>query len=60
MFSFQLGYLRKFKNLKTLNLNGNPYCEDEHFKMKVIAFLPNIHFLDYRLVDEQSVRPVYI
>ncbi|XP_046348948.1 dynein regulatory complex subunit 3-like [Haliotis rufescens] len=54
-----LTYLRKFKKLKTLNLNGNPFCEEELCKMKVIAFLPHLEFLDYRLIDEQSRNAAY-
>ena len=51
----QLGYLRRFKKLKTLNMSGNQFEEIELYKLKVIAYLPNLEFLDYRLIDEQSV-----
>ncbi|XP_060081778.1 dynein regulatory complex subunit 3-like [Ylistrum balloti] len=47
-------YLRRFKEMKTLNLAGNPFCKQNGYKQYVIAFLSGIDFLDYRLVDKQS------
>lgn len=47
-------YLRQFKQLKTLNLSGNPFCNEATYKPYVIAFLSSVEFLDYRLIDEQS------
>ncbi|KAL5018635.1 hypothetical protein ScPMuIL_004357 [Solemya velum] len=47
-------YLRRFKKLKTLNVGGNPFCELEDYKQYVHAFLSNLDFLDYRLIDEQT------
>ncbi|XP_016308057.1 dynein regulatory complex subunit 3 [Sinocyclocheilus anshuiensis] len=47
-------YLRKFKNLRTLNLAGNPICEEERYKTFVTAYLPDLVYLDYRLLDEQT------
>lgn len=47
-------YLRKFKNLRTLNLAGNPICDEENFKIFVAAYLPDLVYLDYRLLDEQT------
>ncbi|CAH1794345.1 unnamed protein product [Owenia fusiformis] len=54
-----LTYLRRFKNCKTLNLNGNPFCELEDYKVFVLAYLPHIDYLDYRLVDEASKHSAY-
>ena len=48
-------YLRQFKELRTLNLSGNPFCSQADYKPYVIAFLSSVNFLDYRLIDEQSV-----
>lgn len=56
---FQLRYLRRFKNLKTLNLSDNPFCKQDEYKQYVIAFLSNLEFLDYRLVDQQSVSIIF-
>ncbi|XP_062999096.1 dynein regulatory complex subunit 3 [Elgaria multicarinata webbii] len=45
-------YLRKFKNLRTLNLTGNPVCENEVYSMFIAAYLPDLVYLDFRLVDD--------
>ena len=54
-FLFKITYLRNFKKLKTLNLGNNPFCELENYKPYVAAFLPFLEFLDYRLLDDQTV-----
>ncbi|CAM4411602.1 unnamed protein product [Leuciscus chuanchicus] len=41
-------YLKQFKNLRTLNLAGNPICDEEDFKTFVTAKLPDLVYLDYR------------
>lgn len=46
-------YLRKFRNLRTLNLEGNPFCQREEYRNFVVAHLPYLEFLDYRLIDEK-------
>ncbi|XP_039223924.1 dynein regulatory complex subunit 3 isoform X1 [Crotalus tigris] len=45
-------YLRKFKNLRTLNFTGNPMCDNEVYAMFIAAYLPNLVYLDFRLVEE--------
>ncbi|XP_075686746.1 dynein regulatory complex subunit 3 [Rhinoderma darwinii] len=45
-------YLRRFKQLRTLNLSGNPLSEDEQYKLFVAAHLPDLVYLDFRLIDE--------
>lgn len=52
----QVIYLRKFKNLRTLNLTGNPVCDNEVYAMFIAAYLPNLVYLDFRLVEENMVR----
>ncbi|EDV27345.1 uncharacterized protein TRIADDRAFT_20807 [Trichoplax adhaerens] len=47
-----IAYLRRFKNLRTINLSGNPFSEDDNYKSYIIAHLPSVIYLDYRLVDE--------
>ncbi|XP_060748576.1 dynein regulatory complex subunit 3 [Tachysurus vachellii] len=47
-------YLRKLKNLRTLNLAGNPVCKDENYKVFVAAYLPDLVYIDFRLLDEQT------
>ncbi|XP_057201524.1 dynein regulatory complex subunit 3 [Triplophysa rosa] len=47
-------YLRKFKNLRTLNLAGNPIYDEECYKTFVTTNLPHVVYLDYRLLDEPT------
>ncbi|NXV83580.1 DRC3 protein, partial [Atlantisia rogersi] len=48
-------YLRRFKNLRTLNLTGNPFCNDEQYMLFVIAHLPDLVYLDFKLVSDTMV-----
>ncbi|XP_055507365.1 dynein regulatory complex subunit 3 isoform X2 [Leucoraja erinacea] len=45
-------YLRRFKRLRTLNLAGNPVSESERYSLYIPAFLPNLMYLDFRLIDK--------
>ncbi|XP_040918810.1 dynein regulatory complex subunit 3 [Toxotes jaculatrix] len=47
-------YLRKFKNLFTLNLFGNPVSEEDDYKFFIAAYFPNLKCLDYRLLNEKT------
>ncbi|XP_010070968.1 PREDICTED: leucine-rich repeat-containing protein 48 [Pterocles gutturalis] len=47
-------YLRRFKNLRTLNLTGNPLCDDERYMLFVVAHLPDLVYLDFKLVSENT------
>ncbi|XP_049324166.1 dynein regulatory complex subunit 3 [Astyanax mexicanus] len=47
-------YLRRFKNLRSLNLARNPICQETNYKIFVVAYLPDLVYLDFRLVDEQT------
>ncbi|KAJ3601525.1 hypothetical protein NHX12_032493 [Muraenolepis orangiensis] len=49
-----VNYLRRFKNLHTLNLAGNPVSEEEHYKLYVAAYLSDLAYLDYRLLNEET------
>ncbi|XP_074064541.1 dynein regulatory complex subunit 3 [Macrotis lagotis] len=44
-------YLRRFQYLRSLNLAGNPICEEEDYKLFVTAYLPDLVYLDFRLID---------
>lgn len=46
--------LRQFKSLRTLNLSGNPFSEEANYKDYVIAHLPDLVYLDFRLIDESA------
>ncbi|XP_069840336.1 dynein regulatory complex subunit 3 isoform X1 [Dendropsophus ebraccatus] len=50
-------YLRRFKQLRTLNLSGNPLCEEEQYRLFVAAHLPDLVYLDFRLIDE-NIRDI--
>ncbi|KAM6320108.1 dynein regulatory complex subunit 3 [Podargus strigoides] len=47
-------YLRRFKNLRTLNLTGNPLCDDEQYTLIVVAYLPDLVYLDFKLVGDTT------
>ncbi|XP_054698931.1 dynein regulatory complex subunit 3 isoform X1 [Grus americana] len=47
-------YLRRFKNLRTLNLTGNPFCDDEQYMLFVVAHLPDLVYLDFKLVSDTT------
>lgn len=48
-------YLRRFKHLRTLNLTGNPLCDDEQYTLFVVAHLPDLMYLDFKLVRDATV-----
>ncbi|XP_069501819.1 dynein regulatory complex subunit 3 [Ambystoma mexicanum] len=52
-----LVYLRSFRELRTLNIAGNPICEDEHYKVFIAAHIPQLVYLDFRLIDD-NVREI--
>ncbi|XP_077980345.1 dynein regulatory complex subunit 3-like isoform X2 [Glandiceps talaboti] len=47
-------YLRRFKNLQTLNLSGNAFCDDPNYKAYVVAHIPSLVYLDFRLIDSNT------
>uniref|UniRef100_A0A8U8CJH0 Dynein regulatory complex subunit 3 n=1 Tax=Geospiza parvula TaxID=87175 RepID=A0A8U8CJH0_GEOPR len=47
-------YLRRLKSLQTLNLSGNPFCSEEHYRLFVVAHLPNLVYLDFKLVRNST------
>ncbi|KAM8960281.1 dynein regulatory complex subunit 3 [Pelodytes ibericus] len=50
-------YLRRFKALRSLSLSGNPLYENQQYKMFIAAHLPNLIYLDFRLLDE-NIRDI--
>ncbi|NWY33375.1 DRC3 protein, partial [Pheucticus melanocephalus] len=52
----QVIYLRRLKSLQTLNLSGNPFCSEEHYRLFVVAHLPSLVYLDFKLVRNSTVR----
>ncbi|XP_063712767.1 dynein regulatory complex subunit 3-like [Symsagittifera roscoffensis] len=50
-----LVYLRQFKHLQSVNLSQNPFCQKEdEYKAFTIAYLPNLVYLDFRMIDPES------
>ena len=49
-------YLRQFSQLQSLALAGNPLAGEEHYQSYVIAFVPSLVYLDFRMVLEEEVR----
>ncbi|XP_038566074.1 dynein regulatory complex subunit 3-like [Micropterus salmoides] len=47
-------YLRKFKNLFTLNLFGNPVSKENDYKIFIAGYFPTLMCLDYRLLDQKT------
>lgn len=47
-------YLRRLKALRTLNLSGNPFCNKEHYTLFVVAHLPSLVYLDFKLVRDST------
>uniref|UniRef100_A0A3Q3NL64 Dynein regulatory complex subunit 3 n=1 Tax=Labrus bergylta TaxID=56723 RepID=A0A3Q3NL64_9LABR len=47
-------YLRKFKNLFSLNLCGNPASKEDDYKLFIAAYFPNLTFLDFKLLELQT------
>ncbi|NXO01930.1 DRC3 protein, partial [Rhinopomastus cyanomelas] len=51
----EVTYLRRFKKLRSLNLLGNPICNDERYTSFVVAYLPDLVYLDFKLVSDTTV-----
>lgn len=47
-------YLRRFNNLKSLNMAGNPCAENEDFRFYVAALLPQVYYYEYRMVVDME------
>ncbi|XP_072299962.1 dynein regulatory complex subunit 3 [Eucyclogobius newberryi] len=52
----QMLYLKNFKNLLTLNFCGNPLSEEENYKLHIIAFFPNLKYLDYTYINRETKK----
>ena len=51
-FPPQIIYLRRFKDLRGLSLSGNPIAEAEDYSMFILAYLPDLVYLDSRRIDD--------
>jgi len=48
-------YLRQFKKLRLVTVEGNPVCSDPECRIYILAYLPSLKYLDYALIDENEV-----
>ena len=54
-----VGYLRTFPKLRMLNLEGNPLCNEEEYRLYVLGFIPQLDYLDFVMVgEEERVRAI--
>eukprot|EP00033_Pygsuia_biforma_P001384 GCRY01001566.1.p1 GENE.GCRY01001566.1~~GCRY01001566.1.p1 ORF type:complete len:538 (-),score=143.11 GCRY01001566.1:235-1848(-) len=51
----EVKYLRQFQQLRMLNLSGNAFCADTNYQSTCLAYLKHLRYLDYRLIDSDSV-----
>merc|ERR1719486_802969 len=51
----QIDYLRKFQNLRCVFLEGNKICQIDSYNQHVLAYLTNLKYLDYMLIDRRAV-----
>eukprot|EP01012_Entosiphon_sulcatum_P008548 TRINITY_DN1467_c0_g1_i1.p1 TRINITY_DN1467_c0_g1~~TRINITY_DN1467_c0_g1_i1.p1 ORF type:complete len:584 (-),score=228.61 TRINITY_DN1467_c0_g1_i1:344-2095(-) len=49
-------YLRKFKKLRMLTLSSNPIVKLPSYESTVLAYIKNLKYLDYRLVEKAKVE----
>ncbi|XP_034939742.1 dynein regulatory complex subunit 3-like isoform X2 [Chelonus insularis] len=47
-------YLRKFKKLRSVNINGNPCIQQENYKKYFKAFLPQVIYFSYVLINKDD------
>ena len=56
----QVEYLRQFKHLQSVALKGNPFASNEHYEHYAIAYIPSLHYLDFRMILDAEVSILYI
>eukprot|EP00736_Rhodelphis_marinus_P008210 Rmarinus@m.19175 len=49
-------YLRPFKNLRLLNAAGNPISKEADYRAYILAHIPSLKYIDYRLIDETALQ----
>lgn len=50
----QVVRLRQLRSLKMLTLSNNPICKETDYRTLVLAYVDNITYLDYALIDPQD------
>ncbi len=46
--------LRQLRSLRMLTLSDNPICKEAEYRMIVLAYVDNIKYLDYALIDQNE------
>lgn len=49
-------YLRRFSNLRLLNLAGNPFCKEHNYRPYTLSHVKDLTYLDYRRVGSEHVQ----
>ena len=49
-------WFRQLPELKMLTLTGNPICEEVDYRMTVFAYVSNLKYLDYAVIDPVDVH----
>ncbi|GAX80910.1 hypothetical protein CEUSTIGMA_g8345.t1 [Chlamydomonas eustigma] len=49
-------YLRQFRNLRLVNLAGNPFCKEHDYRSYVLSHIKDLTYLDYRRVAANDVN----
>lgn len=44
--------LRHLRSLRSLNLKGNPVCSDDDYQLTIWAFLNQLTYLDYQIIEQ--------
>lgn len=52
----QMNYLRPFPNLRCVCFEGNKVCNHDSYNQHVLAYLVNLKYLDYMLIDRKAVK----
>lgn len=47
-------YLRKLKNLRSVNITGNPCTRKENYDDYFVALLPQVIYFCYVLINEEK------
>merc|ERR1719387_153113 len=50
----QIDYLRKFQNLRCVCLEGNKIESNDSYTLHVLAYLTNLRYLDYMLIEKKA------
>lgn len=48
--------LREFEHLRCLCMEGNPICKQDNYNMHVLAYLPQLKYRDYMLLDKKEQK----